>query len=154
MLKNQSLDNKEKCEFNMISCFSCWTNTIHTSPVMKLVHWQYCFMKLWILFLLRWAFQTQLTNSKPQIFSCFMGGGLQILQLLWWTVLELSKKEQQSLRCLPWQDGACWALQAGWESNPDIWSQFSSEGMEGKIVFVSHAQLERVLCLKRFFQYK
>lgn len=74
MLKNQSLDNKEKCEFNMISCFSCWTNTVHTSPVMKLVHWQFCFMRLWIHFLLRWAFQTQLRNSKPQIFSCFMGG--------------------------------------------------------------------------------
>lgn len=54
----------------MISCFSYWMDQ-HNSYIT--CHWQYSFMKLWIPFLLRWAFQTQLRNSKA-LFSCFMGG--------------------------------------------------------------------------------
>lgn len=34
MLKNWSIDNKEKCKFNGKSCFSYWTNTFHASPAM------------------------------------------------------------------------------------------------------------------------
>lgn len=39
MLENQSMDNKEKCEFNMTSCFSYWTNTLYASPAMYLMCW-------------------------------------------------------------------------------------------------------------------
>lgn len=113
MLKNQSLDNKEKCEFNMISHFSYWTNIIHTSPVMKLMHWQYCFMKLWIHFLLTWAFQTQLRNSNLpfQLFHRRKAkggigeGGLQILQLLLLmdcTGAEPKRIREASSACLGW----------------------------------------------------
>lgn len=76
----------------------------------------------------------------------------------WWTALELKRVEKPQVLAL-----AGWCLlssasrvrvlprQQSWR---DTWTQFSSEGMESKIVFISHAQLERLLCFKRFFQYK
>lgn len=82
-----------------------------------------------------------------------MGGRLQILQLLQvdCTGAEQTRMEKPQVLVELCKQGVSLTQTAMLERHL---INHSSERMEGKIVFISHAQLKILLCLKRFFQYK